>query len=466
MDKAVHQDILIVGAGMAGLVAALEATANGAQVTVIDKLSRSAVCGDPASTSPYESGNETAMSAGGGLARFSDGEPVKDLLEQHLERGRHRIDPNLIETYLERVAGDCRWLRDEVDLPFDHQFVSGGGPGLWSFLYGVAKKRGVNIFFETKALKILTTDRGETTGVKARTRQKAMDLRAGALILGTGGFEGNQEMLLKYAGPEITYGTVLTGCPTNTGDGHLMALEVGAQLVHLSVCHVRTTDRFSGVGPSRHLKNLYHMGIFVNKDGRRFVDEGVADSDTIANAIALQPGHRAALIFDEKARKRYGEEYETYPRREETIKVAESVEALAEGIDISPDGLKNLIDTFNRAVGEGKAGMLSVPKTDGAVKIDTPPFYGFAPVLPGLNHPLGGLKINGRAQALDLENQPINGLYAAGSAVNWSFGAPFSAGEVRSYEGSYHAGNSSGLAFALVFGRVAGKNAAKKALED
>lgn len=193
------------------------------------------------------------------------------------------------------------------------------------------------------------------------------------------------------------------------------------------------------------------------------MDEGAADSDTIANATACQPGHAAALIFDDKARKEYPEEYETYPSREETIKAAQTIEELAEKIEVSPDSLKNLVEEFNAAVSEGKAAGLTIPKTDAAFKIDTPPFYGFYPVIPGLNHSLGGLKINTNAQVLDGENKPITGLYAAGSIINWSFGRTYNVGKVRSYMGSYHAANSSGLAFALVFGRIAGRSAAGEA---
>ena len=459
------QEVVIIGAGMAGLVAAIEAAANGARVTVIDKLGRASISTTTRSTSPYGSGNETSRAAGGGLNRFDDEEPVELLLRRHIEKGWGRIDPELIRTYLGRVGEDCRWLRDVLGLPFEGAWVKGSGPGLWSFLYKVAKQRGAGILFESKAVKLLTDDLGTVTGVRARTPKGAIDFKASAVILASGGFEGNHEMMIKYVGPEITYGAVLTGCPTNSGDGHSMALEVEAQLTNLNVCHIRTTDKFWDIGPARHLRHIYHLGLFINKDGKRFLDEGTADSDTIANVIVLQPGHTAALIFDDKARQSYPEEYQSYPRREEVIEVAQTIEELAKKIELSPVDLKNLIDEFNAAVSSGKAAELAIPKTNKAIKIDTPPFYGFHPVIPGLNHPLGGLKINNKTQVLDRENNPIKGLYAAGSIVNWSFGSTYRVGEVTSYMGSYHAGNSSGLATALVFGRLAGESAARESLQ-
>ena len=459
------QDVVVIGGGMAGLIAAIEAGAPGVKVTILDKLGPMIGQGiEP--WVPGGIGNETSRSAGGGLARFSNTTPIEELLKQHITRGWSRIEASLIRTYLERVAEDCKWLRDDVSLPYDGRFVKGAGPAICRFLYGVVERQGINILFKTKATKLLTDDLGRITGVRARTAKEVTDFKAKAVVMATGGFEGNQEMMIKYVGPDITYQTVLTGCSTNTGDGHLMVLKIGAQLVNLSVCHIRTTDKFFQNGPSRHLRHIYHLGIYINKDCQRFQDEGRVDSDTIANAIVYQPGNKAALIFDEKARAKYPEEYETYPRKEEVIKVAGTIEELATKIEVPPQKLKKLIEEFNGAVRDGKALELPIPKTDKAYKIDTPPFYGFYPVIPGFNHTLGGLKINTKAQALDRENNPIPGLYAAGSIVNWSFGSIYNRAGVRSFKGSYHAGNSSGLATALVFGRMAGRSAAIEAAKS
>ena len=105
------------------------------------------------------------------------------------------------------------------------------------------------------------------------------------------------------------------------------------------------------------------MGIYINKDCNRFLDEGTADSDTIANAIVYQPENKAALIFDEKVRAMYPEQYETYPKKEEVIKVAATIEELAVKVEVSPEKLKKLIEEFNNAVKDGKALGLPIPKT-------------------------------------------------------------------------------------------------------
>jgi succinate dehydrogenase/fumarate reductase flavoprotein subunit len=455
------QDILVLGAGLAGLVAAVEAASAGAKVTVVDKMKPMSQVADRDHVFlPGGEYNDTTRAGGGGLNRFSLEAPIEELLQRHQELGWGRVDTKLLRAYLERVDKDCRWLRDDLKMPYQGNRVKGRGSAICPFFYSVCKPKGVRLLFKTKALKLLTAGT-RVIGARVRSQQGEFDFRAKAVILATGSFQGNQEMMLKYVGPDITYLPLLTGSPLNTGDGLIMAHELGAKLINLSVCHIRTTDKYLGEGPSRYLPNIYHLGIYINRNCQRFLDEGTADSDTIANAIVYQPGGEAALVFDEKARSTYPEEFDSYPRKAEVIQIARSAEELAVKMRVSPEGLKKTIAEFNTAVKDGKALELPIPKTTSAQTIDMPPYYSFYPVYPGLNHPLGGLKINTRAQVLNLEDEPIPGLYAAGSIVNWAFGKPYEVAGVKTYKGSYHAGASSGLATALVFGRMAGQYAAE-----
>jgi succinate dehydrogenase/fumarate reductase flavoprotein subunit len=371
----------------------------------------------------------------------------------------------LMRAYLERVDKDCRWLRDDLKMPYSNKrtTVLGQGPAICPFFYDICEQRGVRLSHQTKAIRLLTHGT-RVIGARVRNHNGEVDLKAKAVILATGSFTGNQEMMLKYVGPDITYLPLITGSTHNTGDGLIMAAELGAQLINLSVCHIRTTDKLLGRGPSRHLVNLYHRGIYLNRNCQRFVDEGIADSDTIASAIVYQPNNEAALIFDDKARAMYPEEFDTYPRGNEVFQVADTLEELAAKIKVSPEAFIKTIAEFNAHVKDGKALNLPIPKTAHALVIDRSPFYALHPVWPGLNHPLGGLKINTLAQVLNLENEPIQGLYAAGSIVNWAFGKPYEIAGVKTYRGSYHAGASSGLATALVFGRMAGEYAARAAI--
>jgi tricarballylate dehydrogenase len=472
-------DVVIVGAGLAGLVAAIEARAHDADVLLLDKLP------DPARWNavgplPGGVGNDTWRSGGGGLSRFesdvlvghlaggSDAlaagrDPVDVLLERHIERGEGEINVELLRTYCTRIFDDCCWLRDEIGLQYEDvrgREVKGVGIGLFKWLHKTALERGVQIMFSTRVESLVVDGTGTVKGVRAAKDGESVDVAARAVILATGGFQGNREMLAEHTGRALTEDVTTVGSPENTGDGHRMASEVGAAMRHLNVCHVRTTDIFFGPGPSRYLLRIYPFGLYFNRNFERFVDEGVEDSDTIANAIALQPGAFAGLIFDDKARQKFPEEYQAYPRREQLICTAGSIAELAEKMQVSPEGLGRLVDAFNASIKDGSASGPNLPKSRSALRIDTPPFHGFYPVRPALNHTLGGIIVDGASsQVVDANGRPIAGLFAAGTVVNWANGRPVELDGIVSYKGSYHAGASSGAGIALVLGRLAAQHA-------
>ena len=468
-------DLVIVGAGLAGLVAGIETRAQGATALVLDKLP-SPEQWNAVSSLPGGTGNDTFRAGGGGLARFSarilaehlehgledvlaGHDPVEILARRHKKLGWDAVDTNLLKTYFTHIFEDCCWLRDELGLPYAGRSVKGKGIGLFRFLYQTARSKGVEMMFNTRAERLLMDKAGKVYGVQAARDGESLDIGGNAVVLATGGFQGDREMLAEHVDPNIAQYIQTVGSPDNTGDGHLMARALGAQFRHLNTCHVRTTDIFFGQGPSRGMLNIYRMGVYFNECFERFVDEGEADSDTIANAIARQPGNQAGLVFDEKARVKFPHEYESYPRRDQIIKVAGSIEELATKMLLSPEGLARVIEAFNASVKDGKASGPNVKKASSAFKIDIPPFYGFYPVRPALNHTLGGLVVNAKCQVLNSEGNPIPGLYAAGTVTNWAYGQSYDINGVTSYQGSYHAGASSGAGIALVFGRLASKHA-------
>ena len=481
-------DVVILGAGLAGLVAAIEARAHGADALVLDRLPPPGRW-NAVTQLPGGIGNDTFRSGGGGLARFAgdalvehllDGpgeieagrNPVDVLIERHMRLGWGEVDTALLRTYCKRVFDDCCWLRDELKMPYDEsgRTVKGLGIGLFRRLYEAAGERGVRMRFHTRARELLTDATGRIRGVRAIDTSKsdtgktgeaqAESIECGAVILATGGFQGSRELLMEHVGATLTQDVAMVGSPENTGDGLLMAQALGAKTRHLSVCHIRTTDIYFGQGPSRYLMHIYPMGIYFNRRFERFIDEGVADSDTVANAIAFQPGASAGLVFDDKARAKFAGEYEKYPRREQLIESAGSIEELARRMHIDPQGLKQLVDRFNASIRDGRASGPNLPKSRLAVPIDTPPFHGFHPVRPAMNHTLGGLVVDGNScQVLKMDGDPIPGLYAAGTVLNWAYGKPYEIDGVTTYRGSYHAGASSGAGIALMSGRLAGEHA-------
>ncbi len=387
------------------------------------------------------------------------------LTERHVECGWGEVDAALLRTYCTRVFDDCCWLRDEVGLPYDAmgRTVEGLAIGLLKWLHKTTAERGVWMMFLSPTQSLLIDSSGAVTGLRASRDGESFLIEAGGVILATGGFQGNRHMLMEHAGQRLGQDVVMVGSPDNTGNGHLMALEAGAAMRHLKTCHIRTTDVFFGNGPSRYLMHIYPMGIYFNRNFERFIDEGVADSDTIANAIALQPGSSAGLIFDDKARGLHPEEYANYPRREQVICTAGSIAELAGKMGLSPDGLCRLVETFNANVRNGRASGPNLEKTRSAVPLDQPPYHGFHPVRPAINHTLGGVVVDGEScQAMDGNGQPIKGLYAAGTVMNWACGRSFEVNGVTSFKGSYHAGATSGAGIALMSGRLAAQKALDK----
>jgi tricarballylate dehydrogenase len=205
-------------------------------------------------------------------------------------------------------------------------------------------------------------------------------------------------------------------------------------------------------------KHSYIIGVVVNMNGERFIDEG-ADyrNHTYAKygkEVMKQPGRAAVQIFDAKTHDNVRDEYRI---REVTKATANTIEELAEALDIDVEGLKTEIAEYNAACradaldnynpsildGVGTTG-LKVPKSNWALPIDKPPYHGYV-VTCGITFTFGGLKINTDAQVLDLTDKPIPGLYAAGELVGGIF-----------YE-NYPGGT--GLLNGSVFGRLAGKNA-------
>jgi tricarballylate dehydrogenase len=255
------------------------------------------------------------------------------------------------------------------------------------------------------------------------------------------------------------------GTEHNTGDGIRIALEAGAAPAgDWAGCHAVAWDINAPDTGNRRIGDLYQkhsypLGIIVNADGERFVDEG-ADFRNYTYAkygreILRQPHRVAFQIFDAKVTHLLRDEYRI---REATHATAETIPALAKALGIDPDGLARTVDAYNTAVRPGdfdparldgkRTEGIAPPKSNWALPLDTPPYTGYA-VTCGITFTFGGLRVDGRARVLDAEGRPIAGLYAAGELVGGLF-----------YEN--YAGGS-GLMAGAVFGRIAGEGAAATA---
>jgi tricarballylate dehydrogenase len=391
-------------------------------------------------------------------------------------------DPDMALTLVRESQATVRWMRDRGVrwIPmFGRQAYKvggkfrfwgglvleavGGGPGLIEMEYASAAKAGIDVRFDTKALRLLTDDRGRVTGVTVRTAAGTETVEARAVVLASGGFEANPEMRTRYLGPNWDLARV-RGTPFNTGDGIRMALDIGAQpWGHWSGCHSVQWDYNAPWHGDRKVgdnfqKHSYPLGIIVNTRGQRFVDEGADFRNytyvKYGRAVIEQPRRAAFQIFDQKVIEMLREEYRI---REVTKAEDMTLEGLARKLEIDVAGFVDTVKqfnaavqpgTFNPAVKDGRATRgITPPKSNWAQPLDTPPYVGFA-VTTGITFTFGGLRITGDGQVVDLEQRPMPGLFAAGELVGGLF--------YQNYPGG------AGLMAGSVFGRIAGRSAARK----
>src|SRR5215813_9651058 len=306
----------------------------------------------------------------------------------------------------------------------------------------------------------LIVENGRVTGLIAKQTGAEIELRAGATILATGGFSANPELVKKYIGAHADR-CKLRGSKQDTGDGLRMALAVGAKAVnlqyfygHLIARKALTDDRF---WPYPRLDSFVDEGILIDRNGNRFVDEGRGDV-AVANELARSDDPTgAALMFDyaswDAAKDDVFSQSVKTPApnpwlldNDGDIFHDETIEGLARKIGVDAASLAKTVEEYNRAVQSGNPSSLDVPRT-GKPKPLHSPYYGLK-VVPGITFTMGGVLVNGYCEALNLDEKPIAGLYAAGDTIGGLMGG-------------YRGGYTGGLMQAIVTGILAGENAAR-----
>lgn len=486
-------DVLVVGAGNAALCAALAAHEAGARVLVLEKAPEAARGGNSYFAGglfrfPFESVDDleelTGEISAGERARIEIDAYSESLFYDDLMRLSDGLaDPDLCSTLVENARSTLAWLRDHGaswGLAYGRQSfrvgeksrfwgglaceVVGGGKGLVDALFETAQKRGVEIVYDTMAHRLLVGRDGAVRGVEARGPDGLREIEAGAVVVACGGFEANPEMRSRYLGQGWDLAKV-RGTAFNTGDGIRMALDAGAQAYgNYGGAHAVAWDAGAPQFGDRRIADLfqkhsYPLGIVVNVNGERFLDEG-ADFRNFTYAkygaeILQQPRRLAFQIFDQQVVNDLRDEYRI---REVTSGTADTVRELALALDIDPGGLERTVEAYNASVqdgdynpavldGKGTVG-ITPPKSNWALRLDRPPFVGYA-VTCGITFTFGGLRIDRGARVLDTRGQVIGGLFAAGELVGGLF------------YGNYPGG--SGLTAGSVFGRIAGNGAAERA---
>jgi tricarballylate dehydrogenase len=453
-----------------------------------------------------ESGGNTRFTAGAFRCVYDNVEDLKtlmpDLTEEEIantdfgsyteekfydDMGRvteYRTDPELCELLVTRSKETMRWMQGKgirfvpiygrQAFKVDGKFkfwggltveAWGGGPELIASLTRIAKKAGITVGYDARALSLIADDDG-ISGVRVRHEGKTAEVSTKCVVLAAGGFQANAEWRTRYLGPGWDLAKV-RGSRFNTGDGIRMALDIGAMPTgNWSGCHAVGWDRNApafgdlSVGDNFQ-KHSYPFSIMLNANGERFVDEG-ADFRNYTYAkygrvILLQPSQFAWQVFDKKVLHLLRDEY----RIKRVTKVrANSLEELVQKLeDVSPIRALATIKAYNAAVkkdvpfnpnikdGRGTIG-LTPPKSNWANTIEESPFEAYA-VTCGVTFTFGGLKIDTEGRVMDSDGRPIPGLFAAGELVGGLF--------YFNYPGG------TGLMAGSVFGKIAGTTAGRRA---
>ena len=329
--------------------------------------------------------------------------------------------------------------------------------------FEIASRRGVVLRYQTGAQQLIQDGSGRISGVVVRDPDGITRLDAGSVVLACGGFEANPEWRARYLQRPWDMARV-RGTAYNTGDGLRMALELGAlPFGQWSGNHGTPIDADAPPFGDRHLTDKtnrlsYPLGVMVNTDGDRFIDEGedfqLYTYAKTGGAILCQPGNVAYQIFDAKVTSLLEPRYVTGDPL-----VADTLDELIDKLPVGKTRLKGSLAAYNAAVGEApfdptvhdglETKGLTPSKSNWAQALDTPPFRAY-PVTGGITFTFGGLRIDQNAQVLASDWTPIEGLYTCGEMVGGLFH--------HNYPGG------SGLTSGAVFGRIAGRSAAESAL--
>ena len=438
-------DIVIIGSGGAGLSSAITATEKGAKVIVLEKMA-------------YFGGNsnrsEGEMNAAGTKQQKAHGitDDTPERFAADTIRGGHGLnDPALVKALTENAASAEEWLLD-LGAHFCHRMGRGGGQTrarghgpcdgspvgieIMRVLGERADKDHIDMRLNNRVTKILMKN-GKVSGVQVKTPKGMETINAKAVILATGGFGANHKMVEKYR-PELK-GFSTTNHPGATGDGIILAQQVGAGLTDIEQIQIHpTVIKKNGALISESMRA--RGGFLLNKNGKRFTNELLTRDVVSANELK-QPGGIAYLVIDNSiySKNKMAQNYTA----EKLMTKCDTIADVAKLIGVDEKVVQASFDQYWKAYDNKKDDLFGRPEM--VIRLDKAPFY-VAEVTPGIHHTMGGVTIDPKAEVLNKQKKPIPGLFAAGEVT-----------------GGVHGGNRIGgnaVADIVTFGRISGNSAA------
>ena len=488
-DSTVEADVVVVGAGGAGMTAAITAAAEGKSVVILESQSMvggnsvRATGGMNAGKTVYQDENEFGESAGvektlkTAAEKYADNETITALAKTVSEQwaayqanptgyfdsvelmeldtmigGKGINDPELVETLCANSADAIDWL-DEHGITLHNVSSFGGasvkrihrpvnaegktvsvGSYMIPLLQENCEKAGVKMMLDTTATEILTDANGAAVGVKATGASgETVTVNAKAVVLASGGFGANLDMVVKYK-PELK-GFMTTNAPGIQGQGIEMAEAIGAATVDMDQIQIHPTVEANTAALIT--EGLRGDGaVLINAEGKRFIDE-VGTRDVVSAAEIAQTGSYSWLVVDQ-AMVDASSVIQGYIKKGYTV-TGETYEELGKAMGVDAAAFAETMDKWNGYV-EAKNDP-DFGRTSFANPLNTAPYYAVK-VTAGVHHTMGGLKINANTEVLNEKGEVIPGLFAAGEVTGGVHGA------------NRLGGNA--VADFTVFGRIAG----------
>ena len=460
LPKESSYDVVVIGAGGAGFSAAIEAKNAGANVVLLEKM-------------PAVGGNSLISGAEMNAAKnwvqpklgINDDSPELHA-EDTYKGGDMKGDMNVIKVMTHNALDAAKWCRDYLGVRFedDNLFFFGGhsrkralipvghtGTEFITKFQAKADELGIPVITNMKAEELIKDKSGRVVGVKATMNGASYTFNAkGGVVLATGGFGANPEMVKKY-NPKIDERFKTTDAPGTTGEALYMAERAGAQLVNMG--YIQTypiCDPISGVieliADAR-----FDGAILVNQEGKRFVEE-LERRDVISNAILKQPGAYCYVLWNDNIGKIsntvkiHDTEYKTFTKQG-IMHTSDTLKGAADYFHIPYANLKATVDRVSQMAKDGGKD-LDFHNRGGLKDLSTGKYY-IIKAVPSTHHTMGGLKINTKAEVLDKNGKPIPGLFAAGEVTGTTHGTNRLGGNAYTD--------------IMVFGRIAGDGAAAEA---
>ncbi len=445
-------DLVVIGAGGAGLSAAVEAASGGNLSIVV--LEKQGILGG---NTNYSTGGINAAGTEAQKAAGIQDSPDLFYMDTMLG-GKEKNIPSLVRSLVEHAAATIAWL-SSLGADLSDVGIMGGssvkrthrpkggtaiGPHLMKVLKEAASKSNVDIRTSNKVVGLLS-DKGTVTGVKVENADgSTYSLRAKAVVIATGGFGANLEMVTRYQ-PSLS-GFATLNHPGATGDAFSWLADIGGSTIQMEYIqihptaeadnHILITEAVRGNG-----------AILVNHAGKRFVNE-MDTRDVVSAAILGQEGQEAFLVFDDAVRRSLAS-IETYANQHLMAEGANPAE-LASKIGLPSAAFAATLAryaSFQKAGADEDFGRTGIQMT---VPLETPPYYAIR-VTPAIHHTMGGIRVDAGMHVLRSDETPVPGLFAAGEVTGGIHGANRLGGN--------------GVADIVVNGKIAGRNAAEYAGE-